>query len=278
MILNTNEFYKIKTHPTSNALDQQGMSIIDYVNLYYTDYEYYLNLHDNPVYILNKTNNIAYLITCSEAEAHFLKSIEYKTNYVVVTELDSHAIVWTVFSNPMLRFCINFKFNSNWLHSRISGHPSGYFQVGRDIVNNAIDNAIWPYRNQLDIINSSNVDYVFYGNILDSIKNWELTRKPDLVTELIFYAKSAPNWNLTYDRSVWPFNDPFSVLKRNQQFLEESVHDILLQNPILFDKLREKYTIDFNLMYELNDGIITETTYEQYWAHRQNGEQYELYS
>jgi hypothetical protein len=259
---------------------ENDINIRTYANLYYDDRKLWQELHNYPLYVLNKTTNIAYLMLCSSSEHEFLKRHLDDDDYVVTPQVLDDTVVWTLLTHPLIRFCKVYKFNSHWLGTRISGHPSGYFQLGTSIIDQVIDFNTWPWINQADIIGQARVDCIIYSDLLTRrFPTHDIENK--LLNEVNLFAEAINKWNEVYDKiGVWPPGDPFHCVLKNHPYLEESVHEFIVQNPAMLDKFQKNYQKDYTLIddHDRNENLVHKTSYDQYWAWLEHGENYVLYS
>jgi len=251
------------------------------INLYSKNNQEFLSFANQYPGWYNKCSNMLYVPLWSTFDTEFMLSADYLTNvyyekndWVLTTDYPKNVFKWTISSHPQIRFAINYRYYRNDLYYNITGHPRGFFQVGRKVIREQLNQTVWPFMSQVNIINYHNVDLVIPDHIL--LSNGFIERCPELFVnkDLITVIQKYQSTNKIEYQDKWAHNISHNVHYNpyilRQIYLEECVHEFLRSDEDLKINLERRYSDDFNKL--ILDPLAASMRLDYYYNNVETGE------
>jgi hypothetical protein len=228
----------------------------------------------------NKLTNMIYFPMWANFDTDFqlvvdgLYSEEECNDWVLTTDYPDSAFKWTISAHPLIRFTINYRYAINRLYYNVTGHPRGFYQIGKKAINENLNRSGWAFRSQWKTITSRNIDLVIPDHILISKKFIERCPKLWVTRDLLTIIGKYWSTNAIEYKHKWNHhtstNAPYNPYALRQIYVEECVHEYFRDNVELMDKLKKKYKDDFDNL--VIDGNAETMRLDHYYNYLETGE------
>ena len=263
----------------------EGLTVQQYIDLYNTDYNAWVELNHKPMGWYDIDNCSVYLpnnnVFHTETLLRQTKNPREKS-WILTDNYPSFAITWTIVCNPLTWFALNYKYFSNKPWFNITGHPRSFHMIGINSIAENIEKKL-PLMDQTGTICSYNhpIDLIIYNEVLiasfyhkDKSEIGKYTDDERFQRSLfnnhlhIIFKESHP-WT-SYYRDLFIRYTPYNgipnglcpIVRRNV-YIEESVHDHIINNDHLLIALKNKYARDYK-NFAISD-TVEKMRFDHYW-------------
>ena len=263
----------------------EGLTVQQYIDLYNTDYNAWVELNHKPMGWYDITNCSVYLPNNNVFHTEILLRQTENSNegsWILTDNYPSFATTWTIVCNPLTWFVINYKYFADKPRFNITGHPRNFHMLGINNIAKNIEKKL-PLMDQTSTVCSYNhpIDFIIYDEVL--IASFYHENKSEIAkhTSNKWFQKSLFNNHLHLilnDSQPWTtsYRDFFirytlskeisngicPIVRRNL-YVEESVHDYIINNDHLLIALKNKYAKDYK-NFAISD-TIEKTRFDHYW-------------
>ena len=194
--------------------------------------------------------------------------------YLMITDPPETTFKWAVVTDPLIRFCMNYKYLQNDTWTNQTGHARGVNVVDPiDIIKNLSNYRDYiPTSQQMKTIfqveeeQNQKLDCVINHGVLHDIhRNRVITDLPACSFKRAIHRllDNKQMWHHLYNiDTVWPYD----TARMRQYYLEESVHDIIINNPDVSEIVRNMFDLDYKYLPGLNRyESLSWQDYDIYW-------------
>ena len=184
--------------------------------------------------------------------------------------------VVSVITDPLIRFCVAFRYTDNNIWYNTTGHPRGFFMSGTRVVREALEKDLWQFKNQIDIIKEKRVNMVIPYDLTYKFSQkfnvWADNNMSKVVDEILKCVVHPQD----FLDPPWQWGKPYNMFVTRHQYLEESIHYNIINDSelkeLVYDKFHQDYEV-FDVFRNSDDGSIKSFNirYDHYWQNIMNG-------
>lgn len=228
-----------------------------------TDKQYWENFYKQYPAIYHTKTETAYVPIGSPVDNMFIKSIIDDDNYQFTTELSDSIPRFTIITDPLIRFCISFRYTDNNIYYNQTGHPRGYFMSGAQVTQSVMSSDHWINVTQSELIDRYNIsEFYTYNNL------WHNQFNNSIFENLWNQIHNCrEHWHVMYwSQRIWEWGKKYNNALTRHKYLEESTH----YNIIINSQLKQQALMYFEKEYQIFNDVFNiadafDNRYDQYW-------------